>query len=67
MQMDESTGVLSGTPVRAGKVTVEVSVTIDRTVRQLDESKLIWGHEKVVSESTERVGVSTQTFVIDVQ
>ncbi len=67
LKMDESTGVLSGTPEAARKVKVEVSATIDRKVRKLDESKLIWGHEKVASTSTERVGVATQKFVINVQ
>jgi hypothetical protein len=36
-------------------------------VRKLDESKLIWGNEKVISEDPERVGVATQKFVIEVQ
>jgi hypothetical protein len=67
LTMDRSTGVLSGTPAVVGTVEVEVSATIHRKVRKLDESKLIWGHEKVLSERTELVGVSTQKFVIDVQ
>ncbi|MGB2819695.1 MAG: putative Ig domain-containing protein, partial [Phycisphaerae bacterium] len=67
LKIDGATGVLSGTPDAAGKYEVEVTVTIDRKVRKLDESKLIWGLEKVLSETTERVGVSTQKFVIDVQ
>jgi hypothetical protein len=67
LSLDESTGVLTGTPSAAGKVEVEVSATIDRKVRKLDESKLIWGQEKVLSETVERVGVSTQRFGIEVQ
>jgi hypothetical protein len=66
LKIDADTGVLSGTPDAAGKCEVEVTATIDRKVRKLDESKLIWGVEKVASEPTERVGQSTQKFVIDV-
>jgi hypothetical protein len=59
--------VLSGTPDAAGKVDVEVAVTIDREVRRLDERVLAWGNEKVLSMSAERVGEATQRFEIDVR
>jgi hypothetical protein len=67
LKIDESTGVLSGVPASAGKVEVVVRAVIDRKVRKLDESKLIWGVEKVLSEGVERVGEATQKYVIDVQ
>ncbi|MCX5685091.1 MAG: hypothetical protein NT049_15610, partial [Planctomycetota bacterium] len=67
LKIDEATGVLSGVPDAAGKVEVAVSVTIDREVRKLDEKALSWGGEKVLSTTTERVGVTTQKFVIEVQ
>jgi hypothetical protein len=66
LKIDAATGVLSGSPDAAGKYEVEVTATIDRKVRKLDESKLIWGNEKVQSETTERMGQSTQKFVIEV-
>ncbi len=44
-----------------------VTATIDRQVRKLDEKALIWGGEKVLSTTTERIGAATQKFVIDVQ
>ena len=44
-----------------------VAATIDRQVRILDEKALVWGNEKVLSTTTERVGTTTQTFVVDVQ
>ena len=67
LKINEATGVLSGTPDTAGRAQVVVTATIDRNVRNLDEKALVWGVEKVVSTTTERVGVSTQKFVIDVQ
>jgi len=67
LKIDESTGVLSGTPDAAGKVEVAVTASIDRDVRKLDEKALVWGREKVLSTATERVGAATQKFVIDVQ
>ncbi|MCY2953918.1 MAG: M55 family metallopeptidase [Planctomycetota bacterium] len=67
LKLDEATGMLWGTPDAAGKVEVVVTATIDREVRKLDEKVLIWGNEKVVSVSTERVGSATQRFAIDVQ
>ena len=67
LKIDEATGVLSGIPDTAGRAQVVVTATIDRNVRNLDEKALVWGVEKVVSTTTERVGVSTQKFVIDVQ
>ena len=39
---------------------------IDRQVRKLDEATLRWGNEKVLSVNTERVGATTQKFVIDI-
>jgi hypothetical protein len=67
LKIDAATGVLSGTPAAAGKVEVAVTATIDREVRKLDERALVWGNEKVLSTATERVGVATQKFIIDVQ
>jgi hypothetical protein len=67
LKMDESTGVLSGTPDAAGKVEVTVTATIDREVRTLDEKSLVWGREKVLSTGTKRVGAATQKFAIEVQ
>lgn len=66
LKLDAETGALSGTPDAAGRFEVEVTVTIDRTVRNLDENALGWGQEKVVSTSTERVGTATQRFAIEV-
>jgi hypothetical protein len=67
LKIDEATGVLSGVPDAAGKVEVAVIVAIDREVRKLDEKALVWGNEKVLSTTTERVGTTTQKFVIDVR
>jgi hypothetical protein len=66
LKIDPATGVLSGTPDAAGKVDVTVSVTIDQEVRKLDDATLGWGNEKVISTSTERVGSSSRSFVIEV-
>jgi D-amino peptidase len=65
--IDENTGVLSGVPDTPGKVEVTVAASIERQVRTLDEKALAWGNEKVLSTGTERVGIATQQFVIDVQ
>lgn len=67
LKIDEATGVLSGIPDAAGKVEVAVTATLDREVRKLDEKALAWGNEKVLSTTTERVGTTTQKFVIDVR
>ena len=66
LQIDEGTGVLSGTPDVSGRTDVAIAVTIDRQVRKLDEPVLRWGNEKVLSVDTERVGAGTQKFIIDV-
>jgi hypothetical protein len=67
LKIDQSTGVLSGTPDAAGKVDVAVTATIDRDLRKLDEKALAWGREKVLSTATQRVGTAAQKFVIDVR
>ncbi len=67
LKLDADTGALSGTPDTAGKFDVEITATIDRQVRKLDEGTLGWGNEKVLSTSTERVGSANQRFVIEVK
>jgi len=67
LKIEPATGMLSGTPDAAGKVEVAITATIDRDVRKLDEKALVWGNEKVLSTTTERVGAATQKFVIDVR
>lgn len=66
LKIDPATGTLSGTPDAAGKVDVTIAVTIDREVRKLDDGRLGWGVEKVVSTSTERVGSATRKFSIEI-
>jgi len=67
LTIEKDTGVLSGTPDVPGSFEVIVTVTINRNVRRLDESRLIWGQEKVLSEGMERLGEATQEFVIAVR
>jgi hypothetical protein len=66
LKIDESTGVLSGTPDRTGTHDVVVSVTLQRDARRLDEGALKWGVEKVVSAGPESAGTSRQGFTIRV-
>src|SRR5262249_49878515 len=66
LKIDPATGLLSGAPDAAGKVDVAVTVTIDQEVRKLDDSRLGWGVEKVISTSTERVGSATGGFSIEI-
>ena len=67
LKIDEATGVLSGRPDAAGKVEVSVTATIDRQVRKLDPKALVWGREKVLSTTAERVGTATQKYLIAVR
>jgi hypothetical protein len=66
LKVDPATGLLSGVPDRPGKVAIVVTATIDREVRSLDARMLSWGIEKTLSTGTQRVGVATQKFMIDV-
>jgi hypothetical protein len=66
LAIDAQTGVLSGTPDRAGSSEVVVRVSLAREARRLDEEALKWGVEKVVSGGPEDVGKATQRFTIEV-
>jgi hypothetical protein len=66
LRVDPATGLLSGIPDRPGKVAIVVTATIDREVRSLDARMLSWGVEKVLSTGTQRIGVATQKFTMDV-
>lgn len=66
LKIDARTGILSGVPDGAGRVPVTVTATIDREARKLDERQLGWGVEKVLSTSSQRVGVAGQSFVIEI-
>ena len=67
LKIDQATGMLSGTPARAGRFDIVIAARIERNLRTLDENTLSWGNEKVLSTSTERIGAATQHFVIVVQ
>lgn len=67
LAIDRATGVLSGTPDRAGRYRVVVSATLERERRRLDEAALKWGVEKVTSSETETVGEAKQEFTIEVR
>jgi acetyl esterase/lipase len=66
LHIDEGTGVLRGTPDAAGTAKVVVKVTLERSVRRLDEGRLSWGQESVKEVVTEKVGSVTQRFRIAV-
>jgi hypothetical protein len=64
--IDQTAGLLSGTPDRAGKAEVVIAVALERDQHGLDEAALKWGIEKVVSSGTQTVGTAIQSFVIEV-
>jgi hypothetical protein len=67
LRIDESTGVLRGVPDAAGTTDVVVKVTLERSVRRLDEGRLSWGQELVKEVVAEKVGSTTQSFRIVVR
>jgi hypothetical protein len=66
LRMDESTGVLTGLPDAVGNPEVVVTVTLEKSVRRLDEARLSWGQELVKDVVTEKVGSATQRFRVNV-
>jgi hypothetical protein len=66
LRLDESTGVLSGVPDAAGTADVVITVTLERSVRRLDDGRLSWGHEQVLEVGNEKVGSATQRLRITV-
>jgi hypothetical protein len=66
LSINEATGLLSGTPDRAGKSEVVITAGLEREQQRLDEEALKWGLEKVVSSGTVTVGSASQSFVIEV-
>jgi hypothetical protein len=66
LRIDEGSGVLRGVPDAAGTTEVVVKVTLERSVRRLDESRLSWGQELVKEVAVEKVGSATQRFRIAV-
>jgi hypothetical protein len=67
LAIDEASGVLSGVPGGAGASKVVVAVALERDDRQLDESALAWGVEKVVASGAKTIGSTSQSFVIEVE
>jgi acetyl esterase/lipase len=64
--IDANTGLLRGVPDTAGNVDVVVKVTLERTVRRLDEARLSWGQEQVKEVVVEKVGSKEQRFSVEV-
>jgi acetyl esterase/lipase len=67
LRIDEGSGVLRGVPESAGTTEVVVKVTLERSVRRLDEGRLSWGQELVKEVAVEKVGSATQRFRIAVR
>jgi len=66
LRLDEKTGALTGVPDAEGAADVEAKITLERTVRKLDDSRLSWGHELVKEVGTDAVGSVTHRFRITV-
>ena len=66
LRIDTRSGVLRGMPDAAGNTDVVVEMTLERSVRRLDEGRLSWGQELVKEVVTEKVGSATQRFRIAV-
>ena len=66
LEIDEATGLLTGTPDVAGQVQVVVRAVIEREVPELDEVGLSWGTYKVTGTPTRHVGSTTQEFTVEV-
>src|SRR5262249_15067574 len=66
LRIAERSGVLGGVQEAAGNTEVVVKVTLERSVRRLDEGRLSWGQELVKEVVTEKVGSTTQRFRITV-
>jgi hypothetical protein len=66
LRIDEKSGVVRGVPDTVGAVDLVVTVTLERTVRRLDEAKLSWGQELVKEVVTEKVGSAQQRFRVTV-
>jgi hypothetical protein len=67
LKIDAASGLLSGVPDRPRKAAVCVTATLDRQVRTLDSRMLSWGLEKLLSMSSQTIGVATQRFTIAVE
>jgi hypothetical protein len=71
LRVDERTGALGGVPDVKGTFEVAISVTLEQSVRRLEESgphpwNLGWGKEKTSGIVTENTGAATQRFRITV-
>jgi hypothetical protein len=66
LRIDPATGILTGTPDKAGKARVVVSAVIEVDDAKIDERSLIWGHDKILSNGTRSLGRAAQEFVLDV-
>jgi hypothetical protein len=67
LRIDESTGMLTGMPDASGTADVVVTVTLEQSVRRLDEGRLSWGHDVPLETRTEKLGSTTQRFKITVE
>lgn len=67
LRIDEATGLLSGKPDVAGNAEIIVSVTLERSVRRLDDDRLSWGHEKVLGVATDKLSSGPHKFRITVE
>jgi hypothetical protein len=67
LRLDEATGVLSGVPDAPGTVDVVLAITLERSVRRLDDTRLSWGHELVKEVVTEKAGSAKQQLQITVE
>jgi hypothetical protein len=67
LTVDESTGVLSGTPDAVGQVKAIVAVTLERDVPQLNPDRLLWGQHEETGVVRKTLGPGRMEFTIDVR
>jgi hypothetical protein len=67
LSIDPTSGLLKGTPDHPGRVHVVISVLLEREIEELDLEAQIWGLRQVTGTATEKMGPTTQEFVIEIK
>ncbi len=67
LTLDPATGLLTGTPPAAGRVSLTVTATLEVEERSIDPKALVWGQDKALGTEMKTLGPASLDLVLEIE